>query len=120
MAELFNETSVTTESLPGGAHRQRLIDENRVAGSKCRFDRLTLEAGATLDLQVAKSELAWGQLLEGTATLHAFGRDQALDKSHVFFLPPGFEGLLTSSDGAVLLQLELSDAVETPAPPADR
>ncbi len=112
MAELFNETSVTAESLPGGAHRQRLIDESRIAESNCRFDRLTLDAGATLDLQVPKSELVWGQLLEGSATLHAFGQEQPLAESHVFFLPPGFEGLLTSSDGAVLIRLELANAVK--------
>lgn len=111
MAELFNETSVTAESLPGGARCQRLIDQNRVAGSKCRFDRLTLGVGATLNLQVPESELVWGQLLEGSATLHTPDQDQALVESHVFFLPPGFEGRLTSSDGAVLIRLELADAV---------
>jgi len=112
MAELFNLDTVPAVSLPGKGRLQRLIDERRVEKTRCRFDLLTLDAGAELAIEVPDTDLAWAQVLEGAAVLHDVGGENALDESHVFFLPPGYKGRLTSINGAALVRLELADAVE--------
>ncbi len=111
MAELFNQKSVPETPLPGGARQQRLIDEQRIEGSQCRFDLLTLDAGTSLQIDVARTTLVWGQLLTGSAVLERDNEQTALGELHVFFLPPGFKGQLKSSDGAQLIRLEILDAV---------
>ncbi|NNC65073.1 MAG: cupin domain-containing protein [Gammaproteobacteria bacterium] len=112
MAELFNQKSVPATVLPGGARLQRLFDEQRIEASQCRFDLLTLDAGASLQIEVPRSEVAWVQLLTGSAVLESGEKQAVLGELHVFFLPPGFVGKLTSSDAAQLIRLEISDAVQ--------
>jgi quercetin dioxygenase-like cupin family protein len=63
MAELFNQDGVPGDLLSAGARRQRLIDSERVTGSQCLFDRLTLDAGGALDLGVPESGIVWAQLV---------------------------------------------------------
>ena len=110
MAIIFNQEDVPAEALPGGITRQRLIDGHRIEGSTCRFDRLTLDAGCETELRVAASDIAWGQVLEGTVTLLGPAGAHELSESHVIFLPPGFEGGLQSADGAVLIAMKVPDA----------
>jgi len=102
---------VPAEVLPGGVRRQRLISGARIEGSVCLFDRLTVEPGGGAAFKLSKSDVAWGQVLEGTVTLRGSTEAYALSASHAVFLPPGFEGSLHSSDGAVLIALSVPDAV---------
>ncbi|MFL2553353.1 MAG: cupin domain-containing protein [Candidatus Rariloculaceae bacterium] len=110
MSVIFNEKGVSAEELPGGIRRQRLIDADRVEGAVCRFDRLTVEAGGGAEFRLGDSEIVWGQMLEGTVTLNGPDRSYELSASHVVFLPPGFEGSLYSSKGAILITLTVPDA----------
>ena len=110
MSVIFNEKGVSAEELPGGIRRQRLIDADRVEGAVCRFGRLTVEAGGGAGFRLSDSEIVWGQMLEGTATLNGADRSYELSASHVVFLPPGFEGSLYSSKGAILITLTVPDA----------
>jgi quercetin dioxygenase-like cupin family protein len=112
MAELFNQDSVNGEELSAGARRQRLIDNARVNGSQCLFDRLTLDAGAAQDLQVPDSGILWVQLVLGSAELRYGDYCRALAELDAFFLPPGSGGELTSSNGAELISLAVPDAAK--------
>ena len=111
MAELFNVDTVAEASLTDGIRLQRLIDENRVPHTRCRFDLLTMEAGAELELDIAETDLTWTQILEGAATLSSDDDEDALGALHVSFLPPGYRGKLTSEGGAVLVRLDITNAV---------
>ena len=112
MAELLNHDSVRMSILPGGAKRQRLIDNDRVSGSKCVFDRLTLDSDATFDVNISKTDIIWAQLLKGSAVLHSEHQEWALAESHIFFLQPGFSGTLSTSTGAVFILLKVSNALD--------
>ena len=112
MAELFNQDEVTAEILPGGAQRRRLLDGDRVGGTRCLFDRLTLDAGATLELHLASSAAAWAQVVAGSVKLSSDTGNRPLSELDACFLPPGFVGTMTSSDGAELISLCLSDAIQ--------
>ena len=98
MALSFNEQSVSAEPA-GGARRQRLLDSARVPGIKFSVERLSVLAHAEIALRTGAGELAWFQVLEGEAALGG----ERLSDAHVVFLPPGFEGALSSGPGAVLL-----------------
>ena len=69
MAITFNESSVAAEPFGVHAKRRRLLTTARVAGTQILLDRLTLEAGAVIELEVAAGSLAWFQMLDGAATL---------------------------------------------------
>jgi len=110
MAELFNQDGVPGDLLSAGARRQRLIDSERVTGSQCLFDRLTLDAGGALDLGVPESGIVWAQLVSGSAELQHGDSVRPLAELDAFFLPPGSAGRLTSSHGAELISLAVPEA----------
>ena len=110
MAITFNVSSVPAESLGNGVARQRLLTQERVAGTNILLDRLTFAVGASFEFAVPGQSLAWFQMLAGEAGLtHAQGRE-TLSEAHVVFLPPGFRGTLTSDRGARLLYAEVPNA----------
>jgi quercetin dioxygenase-like cupin family protein len=106
----LHEAEVDAEPLGPGLYRQRLLTPERVPGTRVLLDRITMEAGAQLDLTVAADGLAWFQLIEGAARLVGEGADEALSKRHVTFLPPGFEGRLEARDAAALILAEVPKA----------
>ncbi|MBH98919.1 MAG: hypothetical protein CMM56_10780 [Rhodospirillaceae bacterium] len=112
MAELFNHDSVKVEILPGGAKRQRLIDDTRVSGSECIFDRLVLDSGTKLEINVSETEIIWAQLLKGSAALADGKQHSKLDQQHVFFLPPKFSGTLSTTTGATCIFLKVCNALK--------
>jgi quercetin dioxygenase-like cupin family protein len=110
MAVSFNESAVAAEAAGNGVARQRLLTQERIAGTNILLDRLTLAADASLELGVPGQSLAWFQMLAGEATIvHAQGRER-LSEAHVAFLPPGFRGTLRSERGARLLYAEVPNA----------
>ena len=111
MPVISNQDDVSAEVFSGGVRRQRLIDSNRVENSVCLFDRLTVEPGGGLAFCVPRSGVAWGQILQGKVTFGKKGQDDhSLSASSAAFFPPGFEGSLHSSSGAVLIVLSIPDA----------
>jgi quercetin dioxygenase-like cupin family protein len=110
MAIHFNHRDVTPQAAAAGVARQPLLDEKRVPGIKFRLDRLTLAPGSKFALEVAPGDLAWFQMLDGQATLRRDGGSEQLTDAHVVFLPPGFEGALTTGSGAALLAAVVPDA----------
>lgn len=110
MAITFNESTVAAESFGVNAKRQRLLTEARVKGTKMLLDRLTLGAGAAIELAVPAGSLAWFQMLDGAATLSRKEGSEPLGASHIVFLPPAFRGTLTCDTSAALLYAEVPNA----------
>lgn len=110
MAVTVNQRQVPGEPAAPGVLRQRLMSTQSNQAASVRLDRYTLAAGARLALTIAPANLAWFQVLEGALALSGRGRADALTNAHVCFLPPGFEGQLDASAGAVVLFAEVPDA----------
>ncbi|MCE2946282.1 MAG: cupin domain-containing protein [bacterium] len=113
MAITFNESSVAGEPFGAGVQRQRLLTEERVAGTRILLDRLSLGANSVAAVEIGPRSLGWFQMLEGEAALtDAAGAAVALGDSHVVFLPPGFRGTLASTGGARVLFAEVPSAAD--------
>ena len=110
MSVHVNRDDVVAELLPNGATRRRLIDENRVPGTQCRFDVLTIDAGGSLDLQLPRHGVAWAQVLSGSLRVRGDGEDRVLGESQLLFLANAITGRLSSADGAELILLEAPNA----------
>ena len=110
MPVLFNYDSVDAAPMGDGVTRQALITPERVNNDCLLLDRWSLNAGASTKIQVAATDLAWFQLLEGEATLDGSEGQQELTTSHVVFLPPGYSGSLSAADGAVVLYAGVPNA----------
>ena len=110
MAAIFNESTIAAEPGKNGLARQRLLTEERVAGTHILLDRLTLAPGAAADLAVPARGLAWFQVLQGEAALTHGKSRETLTDAHVAFLPPGYSATISSSGGAALLYGEIPDA----------
>jgi quercetin dioxygenase-like cupin family protein len=128
MAFTINEADVAREpvgDVAGGHERQRLITRARVPDTRVLLDRWTIGGNGAARLAINAGSLAWVQVLEGDVVLQGGGRNDALDASHIVFLPPGFSGTLSAAAGAVLLVAEVPDAARhdpafTASPPGFR
>ncbi|MBZ5528088.1 MAG: cupin domain-containing protein [Acidobacteriia bacterium] len=110
MAVSFNASTVPAEPLARGVERQRLLTQERVPGTNILLDRLSFAANTSFDFAVPVKSLAWFQMLSGEAVIaHAAGQEK-LSEAHVVFLPPGFQGKLSSAGGARLLYAEVPNA----------
>jgi len=110
MATIFNESTVAAETTHGNTARQRLLTEQRVAGTHILLDRLTLAPGGEARLMVPAQGLAWYQVLDGAMKLTHGGSQYPLTDAHVGFLPPGYSAILSSARGGALLYGEIPDA----------
>lgn len=110
MPVLISEETVDAVAVSDGVVRQRLIGPERVGSDCILLDRLTVEAGASMPVKVAGTDLAWFQLLDGSATLRGDAGSHDLTGSHVVFLPPGQDGSLVAASQAVVLFARVPDA----------
>jgi quercetin dioxygenase-like cupin family protein len=113
MGALVNQDQVTSETMPGGARRQRLVNGDSIPGTASLFDRIVLDATTTFAVAVEQGAVMWGQVLTGSASLDFGGETRTLSELDAFLLPPGFNGTLRSSDGAELVTLTVADAGES-------
>jgi mannose-6-phosphate isomerase-like protein (cupin superfamily) len=90
--------------------RERLISRARVREAKVLLDRVTLEPGATLELQIGASDLAWLQILDGEATLDRANAIDRLGDAHSVFLPAGMTGTLRARRHTTILYAHVPDA----------
>ena len=103
MPVLFNYDTIDPISLEDGVTKQPLITPERVKSDCILLDRYVLNATATMKIDVSSSDLAWFQLLDGSAVLDGTAGIHDLTVSNVVFLPPGFKGSLSTSKGATVL-----------------
>ena len=106
MTIAFNQATVAAEPAGHGVVRQRLLTDERVTGTNVLLERLTLEAGTTIQLEPTATSLIWLHLLAGEAKLDTLYTNQMTD-THSAFLPPGFSGSLSTENGASLLYAEV-------------
>jgi mannose-6-phosphate isomerase-like protein (cupin superfamily) len=112
MAITFNESTVAPQTAGTGVQCQPLLTDAQVPGIRLRLERLTLGAGAALEISVPAADLAWFQILSGEAALTHAGSEQPLSDAHVAFLPAGFCGKLASRAGAALLLARVPQAAQ--------
>ena len=112
MSVQVNRDDVIPELLPGGTTRRRLIDEDNVPGTQCRFDVLTIDGGGSVDLQLPRPGVAWAQVLNGSVRVRGDGEDRVLGESQLLFLANAFTGRLSSAEGAELILLEVPNAIQ--------
>ena len=110
MAVTFHESTVAAAACAAGVQRQRLLTAERVPHTKVLLDRLAMVSGGAVEFRLPRTNLGWFQMLEGAAVLRHDGETQSLTSAHIVFLPPGFDGHLVSTTGAVLLYAEVPDA----------
>ena len=110
MPVLFNVDDVDAITVKPGVTRHALITPERVENDCIALDRWALDAGSRLELEVQDTDLAWFQLLDGSAVLDGSEGRHRLDPSHVVFLPPGFFGDLATDAGAAVLYGTVPDA----------
>ena len=67
MAVSFNASTVPAETLGSGVERQRLLTQERVAGTNILLDRLSFAADSSFEIAVPAGSLAWFQMLSGEA-----------------------------------------------------
>ena len=109
MAIHFNQDTVAPIAVGDGVKRQPLLNKQRVPDILFELDRLTMSPGSRKSLTIAPGDLAWFQMIEGSATLHTAGRKVPVTATHIGLLPPGFEGSLASETGATLLLASVPD-----------
>ncbi len=122
MAITINESTVAAEPIAAKVKRQRLLTAQHTPDGKVLLDRLTIEAGGTLTLHIGAGDLAWVQILEGSAILTHGDASESLTHAHIVFLPPGFSGTLATQNGVTLIYATVPnaarfDAAFTASPP---
>ena len=122
MAITINESSVAAETIAAKVKRQALLSAKHTPDGKVLLDRLTVDAGGTHALTIAVCDLAWVQILEGAAALTHGSATESLTDAHIVFLPPGFNGTLTTQAGVTLIYATVPnaarfDAAFTTSPP---
>ena len=122
MAITINESTVAAETIAAKVKRQALLTAKHTPDGKVLLDRLTVDAGGTHALTIAVGDLAWVQILEGAATLTHGSATESLTDAHMVFLPPGFNGTLTTQAGVTLIYATVPnaarfDAAFTTSPP---
>lgn len=122
MAITINESSVAAETIAAKVKRQALLSAKHTPDGKVLLDRLTVDAGGTHALTIAVGDLAWVQILEGAAALTHGSATESLTEAHMVFLPPGFNGTLTTQAGVTLIYATVPnaarfDAAFTTSPP---
>jgi quercetin dioxygenase-like cupin family protein len=110
VAVVVREEKVAPEPAAARARRRRLLTRESVPGTRVLLERLALEAGASVRLEVARGELAWFLVLEGSAVLDSGTARERLTDAHVVCLPPGFEGSLATNAGTGVLYAAVPEA----------
>lgn len=110
MALTLNESTVAAETIAPQVKRQRLLTAQHTPDGKVLLDRISIEAGGTHALNIVPGDLAWVQILEGTATLVHGATSDALTHAHIVFLPPAFSGTLAAQEHVVLIFATVPDA----------
>lgn len=110
MALTFNESTVAAEMIAAKVKRQRLLTAQHTRDGKVLLDRFVVGAGGSHIFEIARSDLAWLQILDGAATLQHGDTAEALTHAHIVFLPPGFSGTLATQAGVTLIYATVPDA----------
>ena len=98
----IRQASVSRVREGGSALRQALVTPESVRNAAVQVDQWLIEPGGAVPFALGKTDLAWLQLLEGSAALTGPAGEHPLADTHVAFLPPGVKATLRSGKGAAL------------------
>jgi mannose-6-phosphate isomerase-like protein (cupin superfamily) len=87
---------------------QTLIADEFAKEIGVQFRRLALTAGASFRFVSSPRSLTWFHVLEGEGSLQTFFTDKLSDR-HSVFLPPAFDGTLSTAKGVSILFAEVAD-----------
>ncbi len=104
MAIYFNQREIAPIPGANGVARQPLLNAARVPGILFQLDRLTVAPGGQAALSIAPNKLAWFEMIDGAATLHAAGRDVPVGGNHIGLLPAGFAGSWSVTPGNLVIR----------------
>ena len=103
MPVLFNNEEIASQKIAEGVTVQSLINQDRVGSDFIILARWSIEANAATTIDIPTTDLAWFQLLDGSALLDGSEGKFELSTSHIVFLPPGFVGKLGTDDSCIVL-----------------
>lgn len=103
MPVLFNFEDAGRVEQSAGFYIRSLINPDRVGSDCIALDRWEIDPNSEANIEIADTDLAWFQLLEGEIELNDGKTKQLLNTDHVAFLPPTYEAHIKSAQGAVIL-----------------
>lgn len=103
MPVLFNFDQAEKVEVSKGVSSRSLINPERVGSDCILLDRWELEANSVANITIEDHDLAWFQLLEGSAELVGDNGKEKLTTNHVVFLPPSFKADLRTDEGTAVL-----------------
>ena len=110
MPVLFNFKDTDRIEQSAGFYIRSLINPDRVGSDCIALDRWEIDPNSEAGIEIAATDLAWFQLLEGEIELDDGKTKQTLNTDHVAFLPPAYEAHIKSAQGAVILFGRVPDA----------
>lgn len=110
MPVLFNFKDTDRIEQSAGFYVRSLINPERVGSDCIALDRWEIDPNSEASIEIADTDLAWFQLLEGEIELDDGKTKQTLNTDHVAFLPPAYEAHIKSARGAVILFGRVPDA----------
>lgn len=103
MPVLFNFEDADRVEQSAGFYIRSLINPDRVGSDCIALDRWEIDPNSEANIEIADTDLAWFQLLDGEIELDDGKSKQLLNTDHVAFLPPAYEARIKSAHGAVIL-----------------
>ena len=110
MPKIFNQKIVAKKNLARHATTQVLLDSNTTSKDNIFLERWELKPTAQIDIKVSLDDIVWVQILEGSMGLTSSHGENTLDRHHIAFLPPAFEGAIVSSCDTILLHARIPNA----------
>ena len=110
MPVIFNQDDITAVEAGSDVFVQTLLDDKTTSNDNVRLQRWRINAGGSMPVVVADTDLTCVQVLDGEVDLDGTQGHHRLSNVHLVVLPPGFSGTFTSKTGAVLLNAEVPDA----------
>jgi quercetin dioxygenase-like cupin family protein len=110
MPVIFNQDEIPAVEAGSDAFVQTLLDDKTTSNDNVRLQRWRINAGGSMPVVVADTDLTCVQVLDGEVDLDGTQGHHRLSNVQLVVLPPGFSGTLTSKAGAVLLNAEVPDA----------
>lgn len=110
MPVLISHNETEPEAIATGVSAQPLIKPSLVDSDFLELDRWDFDTNACYKIAIADTDLAWFQLLNGSATLDSSEGQLQLTDSNVVFLPPSFDGVLTATEPTSVLVGSVANA----------
>ena len=103
MPTIVSHNTTEPEQLADGVLTRPLINKSLVGSEFIELDRWSFDSHASLNIHISTTDLAWFQILDGSASLEGSEGHHQLTSSHIVFLPADFTGVLTANEPTTIL-----------------